>query len=81
MINSARFFAVLGIIFVTETHYPLATTANDNAQLNLANDDGKSQSQVPLEKKVEAAESQNWLFHFQGTEILQGLSCTLQRNQ
>ncbi len=72
MINSARLFAVLGIIFVTETQYPLSTRADENVQQNLATDDGKSQSTVPLEKKEEAAELQNWLFHFQGTEILQG---------
>ena len=72
MINSARFFAVLGIIFVTETQYPVSTRADDDAQQNLADDDGKSQSEVPLEKKEEAAEQQNWLFHLQGTEILQG---------
>jgi high affinity Mn2+ porin len=72
MINSARLFAVLGIIFVTETPYPLSTRADENVQQNLANDDGKPQSTVPLEKKEEAAELQNWLFHFQGTEILQG---------
>jgi high affinity Mn2+ porin len=72
MINSARLFAVLGIIFVTETQYPLSTRADENVQQNLATDDGKSQPTVPLEKKEEAAELQNWLFHFQGTEILQG---------
>src|SRR6267154_655311 len=72
MINSARFFAVLGIIFLTETQSPLSTRADENAQPNLASGYLETPNKVPLDKKADSSEQQNWLFHFQGTEILQG---------
>ena len=72
MINSARFFALLGIIFLTETQSPLSTRADENAQPNLASGYLETPNKVPLDKKADSSEQQNWLFHFQGTEILQG---------
>jgi len=61
----------LGLIFAAGVSFSPSARADDNPQQNLASDDEKS-PKVPLEKKEEAAESQNWLFHLQGTEILQG---------
>ncbi len=61
---------MLGFVFAASVPFSPSARADDDAQQNLASDDKKSRK-VPLEKE-EAAESQNWLFHFQGTEILQG---------
>jgi high affinity Mn2+ porin len=72
MTNTDRFCVVLRFIFAAGVLFSPTARADDNAQQNLASDDGKSQSKIPLEKKEEPAESQNWLFHLQGTEILQG---------
>jgi high affinity Mn2+ porin len=62
---------VLGLIFAAGVPFSPSARADDNAQQNLASDDEKSRT-VPLEKTQEVAESQNWLFHLQGTEVLQG---------
>jgi high affinity Mn2+ porin len=72
MINISRFCALVGIAFVAGVLFSFSTRADDAASQNLANSDGESQSKAPFEKKEENAEQQNWLFHFQGTEILQG---------
>ncbi len=71
MINTGRLWVALGLIFAAGVSFSPSARADENAQQNLASDDEKS-PKVPLEKKEEAAESQNWLFHLQGTEILQG---------
>jgi hypothetical protein len=57
MINTARRVALLGIIFTVSVHYSLSARAEDNNQQNLTNDDGKSQTKVPLEKKEESADA------------------------
>jgi high affinity Mn2+ porin len=62
---------MLGVIFVAGALISPSTRADDSTQQNLASVDEKSRT-IPLEKKEEGAESQNWLFHLQGTEILQG---------
>src|SRR5258708_33377994 len=71
MISTGRLCVVLGLIFAAGVPFSPSARADDNAQQNLASDDEKS-PKVPLEKKEEAAESQNWMFHLQGTEILHG---------
>jgi high affinity Mn2+ porin len=71
MINIARLVVLIGIIFTTSVQFSLSASADDTQQ-NLANDDGKSQTKVPLETKEEKAEQQSWLLHTQGTEIFQG---------
>src|SRR6267378_930329 len=70
MINTGRLCVVLGFMFVAGVPISPLARADDNAQ-NLASDDEKSRK-LPSEEKEETAESQNWLFHLQGTEILQG---------
>jgi high affinity Mn2+ porin len=71
MISTGRLCVVLGLIFAAGVPFSPSARADDNAQQNLASDDEKSRT-VPLEKTQEVAESQNWLFHLQGTEVLQG---------
>src|SRR5690349_3253386 len=71
MINTARLRMVLAVILAGGSLISSSTRADANAQQNLASDAERSQK-ATMEKKKEAAESQNWLFHLQGTEILQG---------
>jgi hypothetical protein len=66
MINTVRLVVLLGIIFTVSVH--CSARAEDNTQQNLANDDGKSQTKVPLKKKEASADATkhqvaDWTLH------------------
>src|SRR5258708_28246581 len=71
MIHIARLVVLIGIIFTTSAQFSLSASADDTQQ-NLANDDGKSQTKVPLETKAEQAEHQSCLLHTHGTATFPG---------
>jgi high affinity Mn2+ porin len=72
MINTARLGVLLGIIFTADGQFLPLLRAEDNPQQNLASDDGKFDPKIPLERKEEEAQQQNWAIHFDAIEILQG---------
>jgi len=51
---------------------PAVNESRRECSTDLASGDLKTPGKVPLEKKADSSEQQNWLFHFQGTEILRG---------
>jgi hypothetical protein len=70
MIYSSRLSFQLGILSAVTIQFAFTAKAQDNLLQNSASEDGKTP--VPIEKKEEQPEQQNWAFHFDAIEVLQG---------